>query len=163
MAAIASIFTSSIIDIAAFIRTNDPAFASNIRLDPEGFKAPGVSRWVDRSGGIAIGYPAFTMQVRPPTQASRVYKVTAKLVIPTLEVTAPSTSTGIQPAPTKAYDLTCVMEFMLPERSTLAERDKLLSMVKSLLVAQINASDDSPTQLTGSPVAAAVRTFEDVF
>jgi hypothetical protein len=89
--------------------------------------------------------------------------VTAKLVLPTLEQTSPSTMTGIQPAPTKAYDCTCVMEFMLPERSTLAERQKLFSEVASLFARTVNASDGSPTDSTGSPLENAVTTFETVY
>jgi hypothetical protein len=103
------------------------------------------------------------MSVRPPTKASRVYKVALKLVLPTLEQTSPSTATGIQPAPTKAYDCMCIMEFMLPERSTLAERQKLFSQVASLFARTINASDNVPTDSSGTPLEAAVTTFETVF
>jgi len=55
------------------------------------------------------------------------------------------------------------MEFMLPERSTLAERQKLFSQVASLFARTINASDGSPTDATGSPLENAVTTFEQVY
>jgi hypothetical protein len=71
--------------------------------------------------------------------------------------------TGIQPAPTKAYDCTCIMEFFLPERSTLLERQKLFSEVASLFARTVNASDGLPTDVTGSPLENAVTTFENVF
>jgi len=163
MAAIAPVLVSTLIDFAQAVKTTDAAAAATATMAPEGFKQQGVAKWVNRSGGIAIGYSALTMSVRPPTQASRVYKVTAKLVIPTLEQTSPSTATGIQPAPTKAYDCTCVMEFMLPERSTLAERTTLLSCVAGMFFDQIQASDGSPISNTGSPLKPAVLNFEDVY
>jgi len=161
MPAIASLKTSSI--LAATEVTTSATVGVDKTFDPEGFSAPGVARWVDRSGGIALGFPAFTLSIRPPTKASRVYKVTAKLSLPTLEQTSASTSTGIQPQPTKAYDCTCVMEFLLPERSTLAERNALLSHARSLFLTTITASDASPSDLTVSPLPACVANFEAPF
>lgn len=160
MAALATIYASSILDHTLARLTTSATVGVDKTFAPEGFPTPGVARWVDRSGGIALGYPQLTMSVRPPSKASRIYKVTAKVVLPTLEQTSASTSTGIQPAPTKAYDCSAVMEFMLPERSTLAERQALFSSVASLFCDLINASDGNPTNSTGSPLKAAVTTFE---
>lgn len=158
MSAIASIKTASA--LSTTLSTTSATVGVDKTFDPEGFLLPGVARWVDRSGGIAIGYPAFTLQVRPPTKGSRVYKVTAKVVLPTLEQTSASTATGIQPAPTKAYDCTCIMEFLLPERSTQAERLALLSHVHSFFAATIQANDAAPSDSTGSPLIAAVSNFD---
>ncbi len=108
-----------------------------------------VAKWSDRSGGIALGMPAISFSVRNPTKSSRAYKVTAKVVTPILEVTSPSTSTGIQPAPTKAYDLLANIEFVLPERSTLAQRKDILAYVKSFLANAV--------------VTNAVNNFETVY
>jgi hypothetical protein len=163
MSAIAAVKLSSIIDHSLARLTTSATVGVDSTLNPEGINPQGVASWVDRSGGIAIGYPRLTMSVRPPTKASRVYKVTAKLVLPTLEQTSPSTMTGIQPAPTKAYDCMAVMEFFLPERSTLAERQKLFSEVASLFARTVNASDGSPTDATGSPLENAVTLFETVY
>jgi hypothetical protein len=163
MSAIAAVKVSGIINHALLRLTTDAAIGVDSTLSPEGINSQGVAKWVDRVGGIAIGYPALTMSVRPPTKASRIYKVTVKLVLPTLEQTSPSTMTGIQPAPTKAYDCSCVMEFMLPERSTLAERQKLFSQASSLFMDAIAASDSVPSDTTGSPLKAAVTTFENVY
>ena len=163
MSAIAAVKASGILDHALARLTTSATVGVDITLSPEGKNPQGVTAWVDRTGGIAIGYPRLTMSVRPPTKASRIYKVSAKLVLPTLEQTSPSTMTGIQPAPTKAYDCTCVMEWMLPERSTLAERQKLFSAVASLFARTVNASDGTPTDATGSPFEAAITTFEDVY
>lgn len=163
MAAIAAVKLSSILDHALARLTTSAVLGVDTTLSPEGFILPGVTRWVDRVGGIAIGYPAMTMSVRPPSKVSRIYKVVVKFVQPTLEQTSPSTATGIQPAPIKAYDCTFVGEFLLPERSTQAERAALFSRVASLFLRTINASDGVPTDLTASPLEAAVTTFESVY
>lgn len=124
--------------------TTDPAVASDATFSPVGYVAPGVAKWANRSGGIPVGYPVVTLQLRGPTQSSRVYKATMKLVVPTLEVTSPSTATGIQPAPTKAYDITMIVEAIFPERCTEAERRTALSLLSGLQAAGLKASDGDP-------------------
>jgi hypothetical protein len=169
MSAFAAVKASSIIDNAWARRTTSATVGVNSTLSPESINAQGVAKWVDRSItttnplGVAIGYPALTLSIRPPTKTSRLSKVTVKLVLPTLEQTSASTATGIQPAPTKAYDCQFVGEFMLPERATLLERTTLFSMVESLFMRLINASDDLPTDVTGSPLEVAVTTLENVY
>lgn len=118
-------------------------------FSPVNIDMAGVAKLVDRVGGIAIGFPALTLSVRSPSKASRNYRVTGKIVVPTLEVTSPSTGSGIQPAPTKAYDLLGTIEFVLPERSTLLERQNLFAYVKNLMA---NAN-----------LVNAVTTFEAVY
>jgi len=161
MPAIADIKLSSILSTTHL--TTSATIGVDKTLSPEGFNLPGVAKWVDRSGGIAIGYPALTMSTRAPNKDSRVTRVQAKLVIPTLEQTSASTSTGIQPAPTKAYDCTMNLEFMLPERSTLAERTALFNLAASLFASTITASDAAPSDSTGSPLSAAVLNGESVY
>lgn len=163
MSAIAAVKLSGIVDHALARLTTSATVGADSTLNPEGISPQGIATWVDRSGGIAIGYPRLTMSVRPPTKASRVYKVTVKLVLPTLEQTSASTATGIQPAPTKAYDCSCIMEFFLPERSTLLERQTLYSRVATLFARTVNASDGNPTDVTGTPLETAVTTFENVY
>ena len=163
MSALAAVKLSGILDHALARLTTSATVGVDSTMNPEGISPQGIASWVDRSGGIAIGYPRLTMSVRPPTKASRVYKVTVKLVLPTLEQTSASTMTGIQPAPTKAYDCACIMEFFLPERSTLLERQTLFSRVASLFARTVNASDGAPTDATGAPVENAVTTFENVY
>lgn len=92
-----------------------------------------LARWVDRGGGIALGYPVATLLFRMPTRQSRAFKVSVKLVLPTLEVTSPSTSSGIQPAPTLAYNHIASAEYVIPERGTLQERKDLNALFKDLL------------------------------
>jgi hypothetical protein len=142
------------------VRTTSATIGVDKTFDPEGFILPGVARWVDRSGGIAIGYPSFTLSVRPPNKTSRVYRVVEKLILPTLEATSPSTATGIQPAPTLAYACMRITEWILPERCTGAERAALLSHGNSLHMVTVNASDDVPTDLTGTPVTNAVLNYD---
>jgi len=147
-------------NLSLVVKTDEAAVGPEITLSPDGFILPGVAKWVDRSGGILIGYPAFTLSVRNPTRDSRVTRVVAKLVIPTLEQTSASTMTGIQPAPTKAYDLIANMEFVIPDRSSLTEREDFLSKVVSLLSKTVTASDDDPSVLTKSPLVPAILTQE---
>jgi len=157
MPAIASIKTSSI--IGTLDTTTSATVSVDRTLDPEGFIAPGVARWVDRSGGVAVGFPSLTLSVRPPNKASRVYRITAKYSSPTLE-TVGNAYNGITPGPTKAYENVCIMEWLLPERSTVAERTTFFSHVRSLFATTIQASDASPSDATGSPLLAAVVNFD---
>lgn len=161
MPAIADIKVSSI--LATTHSTTSATVGVDRTFSPEGFSLPGVAKWVDRSGGIQIGFPTLTLSVRAPTKESRITRVQAKLVVPTLEVTSPSTATGIQPAPTKAYDCTANLEVMLPERSTLAERTVLFNNLLSLLCTTIQASDALPTDATGSPLIPAILNMEAVY
>jgi hypothetical protein len=152
------------VKLSSLIGTVESTTSATVGVDktfsPEGFIAPGVSRWVDRSGGISIGFPFFTMSVRAPTKASRVYRVTIKLGLPVLETVTASTATGVVPAAMVAYTNQCIMEFLLPDRSTLAERQSLLSYVRSLFATTIQASDAVPTDSTGSPVIGAVANYD---
>lgn len=99
----------------------------------------GTNYWYDRSAGIAIGFPEISQFLRVPaagataSTAGRVYRAKSKVVFPVLEVTSASTGTGIQPAPTKAYELVFNGEFILPERSTLQNRKDILALAKNML------------------------------
>jgi len=159
MAAIAPIKKSSILgtlirSTSATVGIDVSAAGSPGNLDPEGFDTNGVATWVDRNGGSQIGYPKLTLLSRAPTKTSRVTRVSMKFVQPILEQVPPATVF------TKAYDLTANLEFLLPERSTLAERTAFLSVVTSLFMVTINASDDVPTDLTGSPLPNAILTLD---
>jgi hypothetical protein len=55
------------------------------------------------------------------------------------------------------------MDFLLPEASTAAERAKLLSHCASLFFSTINASDDVPTDSSGSPLLAAINNFDQPY
>lgn len=136
------------------VLTTDAAVGVDKTFDPVGYTAPGIARYEDRSGGIQVGYPVLTLGVRRPSKASAISRVSLKLVVPTLEQLAPSTVW------TKAYDNTGMMDFLLHQRSTLAERQALFRYMMSLFFATINASDGSPTDATGAALKAAIENFE---
>lgn len=164
MGAIAQIKKCSRLDLVlGYVNSTDPVIVSDVSvagspgpLDPEGFGSNGVAKWIDRACGIVIGMPYFTLFSRAPTKTSRITRVNSKYVHPVLEVTSPSTSTGIQPSPTKAYELTWNNEFLIPERATLAERTAFYSACLSLMVRRTQASDGIPTDTTGTPLIDAV-------
>ncbi len=135
--------------IAALTLKDGQATPANHTFSPVNIDSAGIARWADRAGGIALGFPVVTFSLRNPTKASRVYKVSGKIVLPVLEVTSPSTASGIQPAPTKAYDLTATIEMMLPERSTAAQRADLMAYAKEFLANTV--------------MAQAVASFESVY
>lgn len=119
--------------IAAIVLNDGAATPVAHTFGPVGRDPNGVASWVDRSSGIPLGYPALTLSVRPPVKGGSTYKVQSKIVTPILEVTSPSTATGIQPAPTKAYDLIANLELTLPARSTLQERKNIFAYLKNWL------------------------------
>jgi hypothetical protein len=118
--------------IAQVVLANGEATPVNKNFDPVNI-INDVSSWADRSGGSALGYPVISLSVRPPVSGAKTRnnKVTFKVITPVLEVTSPSTATGIQPAPTKAYDLVFDGSFILPERCSLAERKNILAFAKN--------------------------------
>lgn len=146
--------------VGALARTSSATVGVDKTFSPEGFIAPGVSRWVDRSGGIQVGFPFFTLGVRPPTKSSQVYRVSLKLGTPILETVTAATFTGVVPAASVAYTPSAMVDFLLPVRSSLAERQVLLNLLHSLLLTTINASDDAPTDATGTPVTGAVLNYD---
>lgn len=163
MSAMLQIALSKIIDTSQAVKTTDAAIAAPERFDPEGIDSLGVATWCNRAGDKPVGYPRLSLQVRKPSKVSRNYKVTVKLLLPTLDITSPSTGSGIQPAPTKAYDNSMILEAILPERGTAAERLALFSQFASLFFPTITASDASPSDATASPLLKAIRDLEPVF
>ena len=93
------------------------------------------ARYADDSGGIPVGYPTLLLSLRDPSPKSleKNYLATVTVKIPTLEVTSPSTMTGLQPAPTVAYTCIGEMKFWLPARSTDVERAALNDAAYQLL------------------------------
>jgi hypothetical protein len=136
--------------IAALTLADGQSTPVNHTFSPVNIDQSGVARWADRSGGIALGYPVVTFSNKAPTKTSRSYKVTAKVALPILEQTSASTATGIQPQPTLAYNLLANVEFVLPERSTLAQRKDLLAYLKNYLA-------------NAAVVTAAIENFESVY
>lgn len=108
---------------------------------PTGQTKDGIISWVDRTQAIATGQARLTLSQRVGgTKSSKAYKMSWKLETPVLEATSPSTSTGIQPAPTVAYTPLGVIEVVLPDRSTLQERKDLLAQLRDLIDEAINTN-----------------------
>lgn len=158
MANLAPVLLSTIMETGGF--TTSDSIASDKTFAPEGWKPGNVASWVDRSGGIPIGYPRLTFGLRAPTKESRVYKISTKLFVPVLETVDPAT--GIF-GPKLAYDLQMHCDCLIPERATSAERTAFLSLIKGLFSASIFASDGAPESVTGSPLRAGVLLLEDVY
>lgn len=99
----------------------------------------GVSHWLDRSGGIPIGYWAIRMSQRDPVrrgrkdQATGVYRTMLQFDIPVLETVSNSTVSGIAPAPTISHTARVNCEFLLPERSSDLTRQHLRKMFFNLM------------------------------
>jgi hypothetical protein len=146
--------------LSTTVLTSSATVGVDKTFGPEGFIAPGVSRWVDRSGGIAVGYPWFTFALRPPTKASTVYRASLKVGVPTLATVTASTASGIIPVAPVAYSHGFIGEWLLPAVGTSAERLLLFNLVRSLMITTITASDAAPSDATGSPVVNGVANFD---
>lgn len=135
--------------IAALTINDGAAVPAAHTFNPAPDVMSNLAKWVDRAGGIALGYPMISFSLRQPTKASRAYKISVKVTTPILEVTSPSTATGIQPAPTLAYNLMAVTDIVLPERSTLQQRKDLFAYFKNFM--------------GNALMTAAVENFEPVY
>lgn len=94
---------------------------------------PTVIKWIDRTQGIAAGQNSLTLEQRVSSKNTPTYKMTWKLTCPILAVTAPTTSTGIQPAPSVAYSNIASLQLVLHERATQQERKDMLSQLRDLI------------------------------
>lgn len=100
-----------------------------------------VLRWIDRTvTTVPVGQDMLTLLQRTPSKQSKNYRFSWKLQKKTLEQTSPSTGSGIQPAPTLAYENLAIVEFVVNERSTLAERKDLLIQMRDLMTEAIGTS-----------------------
>jgi len=158
MAALAPLLLSSI--VASDVLTTSATVGVDKTFAPEGWKPANVASWVDRSGGIPLGYPRVTFGLRAPTKESRVYRASTKLFMPIMETIDPSV--GIF-GPKTAYDFQMHVDHLIPERGTSAERLIFLSLCRSLFALTIKANDQAPSDLTGSPLVNAVTLLEDVY
>lgn len=158
MGALAPVLATTI--ATGVVKTSSATVGTNTTLSPEGWKPGNVAGWVNRAGGIPLGYPRLTFQLRPPSKESRVYKVSSKFYYPILETIDPAV--GIF-GPKLAYDLQMHLDCLIPERATSADRLAFLSLIRGLLAETLTASDDAPTDLTGSPIVAGITNLEDVY
>lgn len=136
--------------IAALTLNDGAATPIAHAFNPVNIDQDGVARWADRSGGVALGFPSLSFSSRSPTKGARSYKIQMKVTLPVLEQTSASTATGIQPAPTLAYNLLANVEMVLPERSTLQQRKDLLAYLRNYLA-------------NATVTTAAVENFESIY
>jgi len=92
-----------------------------------------IISYEDRSGGIQVGFPIVEIHTRRASKTMKNQKVSIIVKNPVMEVVSNSTVSGIEPAPTVAYDCVFRGEFILPERSSLASRKDILAYTKNLL------------------------------
>lgn len=99
--------------------------------------APDLVTYQDRSAGVVAGFNILTIGTRYADKKNGAQKVTVRLALPTLAVTAPTTSTGIQPVPVAAFECFASVELVLPSASSSQNRKDLLTLVKNLLSHQV--------------------------
>lgn len=93
-----------------------------------------VISWQDRTAtAVLAGQNRLSVQQRLATKQTKATKVTWKLEAPILEQTSPSTTTGIQPAPTVAYTNLASVDLVFSDRSSLQERKDLMAQLRDLL------------------------------
>lgn len=92
-----------------------------------------MAEYEDRAGGVVVGFPKVSIMMRYPDKNLRTTKVSIKITRPVLETVSNSTVSGIAPAPTLSYVPMFSGEFVLPERSQLADRKDILAYVKNFL------------------------------
>jgi hypothetical protein len=103
--------------------------------------APELVTYQDRSAGVVAGFNILTIGTRFADKKNGAQKVTIRLALPTLAVTAPTTTTGIQPVPVAAYECFASIEFVLPSASSVQNRKDLITLVKNALAnATINSA-----------------------
>jgi len=100
------------------------------QMDPNGYL---VSHWQEQTAVSAIGFSDVVVKSRPIKPGVDLQRINGSLSIPTLDVTAPATGSGIQPAPSVAYSNDFTFGFKLPTRSTTAEKWELYFRSKDLL------------------------------
>lgn len=87
----------------------------------------------NRAPSNILGYEAMTVRVQAPKGNEQYGRVVARLQLPVMEVTAGSTGSGLQAAPTKAYDNFIEVSARFHRRSTLAERKDARVLLTNLL------------------------------
>lgn len=112
---------------------------------PMGKDAAGVYWYEDQSAPSAVGYWRVSADFRRPlpaapgasSETSRVYRVKISLHEPVLENITNAGISGILPAPTVAYIVRSMVEFLVPERSSLQNRKDIRKMLPLLLSSQM--------------------------
>jgi len=99
-----------------------------------------VTKWQDKTSGIAIGMPEVTLSDKMGEGSDGSYKISCRVRVPVLEVISGSDA-GYTPAPKVAYTCLGVAEFTFPKRSTLQQRKDTHAFLKNLLANTVVATD----------------------
>jgi hypothetical protein len=91
-----------------------------------------LTRWQEQTAAYAVGYSDLALISKPAMGNQPTQTVSLRMTLPTLDVTAPATGTGIQPAPSVAYFQDFKLEAKFPTRGTQAERWEALARFLSI-------------------------------
>lgn len=107
---------------------------------PIGLDKDGTFWYQDQSQATAVGYWQISVRVKRPIAAQagvssdgRVYRVQIGLHEPVLANITNSTVSGVAPAPQVAYIPRGLVEYLLPERTALIDRQNMSKMLPLLL------------------------------
>lgn len=106
------------------------------------------AEYVDRSAASAVGNWKINMDYKQRA-SDGTWKQVVHLRLPVLEVVSNSTVSGIAPAPTVGYVVEAKVEFTIPQRSTLLDRQNIRKMIANLLANnQVIALVELPERIT---------------
>lgn len=109
---------------------------------PAGTDAKGVNWFEDTTQASPVGFWRVSTSMKRPVVAfggaassdgGRVYRLQFGLQLPVLETVSNSTISGIAPAPTLSHVPRAVVQFIIPERSSLQSRKDLRKMTSLML------------------------------
>jgi hypothetical protein len=108
---------------AAPIVINDgKATPAAVTFSPESV-ATGEASFVDRTPGVAVGFRRVTVQYKPARGASKVNRAKCLIEMPVTQTVNGITST--------AYTLRANVDVILPDQSTIAERNDLYAFLQN--------------------------------
>jgi hypothetical protein len=93
----------------------------------------GLKTWFDRSVSQLIGQPSLTLVQKPALTSKASTETSWKVRMPVLEVTSPSTATGLQPAPTISHVNSIEIKFSMHAKSANQERKDILAFARDLI------------------------------
>lgn len=111
----------------------------NHTFEPRGRDANGVEWLTDYSQSNAVGYWQISIQTVQPaapragdSSQGRTFRIKIGLHEPVLETLGNASQSGILPAPTVAYIPRSFIEYVVPERSAVLDRQNLAKMTHLL-------------------------------
>lgn len=106
------------------------------------------AEFVDRSATSYVGNWKISLDYKQ-RNSDGAFKQVVHLRIPILENVSNSTISGIAPAPTVAYTVEAKVEFTIPQRATLLDRQNVRKLCTNLLAnANVIALVEAPERVT---------------